>query len=207
MVDLSTMLLSETDVSCGGTICWMAPELLDPPRFGSSGRPTRASDCYALGMVIYEVGWAHSPPLPFIHLPQVLTGLRPFHRLCTYETVLAILRGEHPEEPLDAKSLGLSYELWRFVQLCWNESSSSRPTAQRLFDYLSPASLSWAPPPTYLANKIDVFGIGSSLAPSRNGKVKARELEILHGTNPYGLCHELYCGTTSWVGGRTGQAT
>jgi len=55
MVDLSTVL-SETLISTGGTFCWMAPELLDPPRFGSNGRPTRESDCYALGMVIYEVG-------------------------------------------------------------------------------------------------------------------------------------------------------
>jgi len=47
----------------GGTRRWMSPELLDPERFGipeSEGdRPTRQSDCYALGMVIYEVGvWA-----------------------------------------------------------------------------------------------------------------------------------------------------
>ena len=38
----------------------MSPELLYPERFGipeSEGdRPTRQSDCYALGMVIYEVG-------------------------------------------------------------------------------------------------------------------------------------------------------
>ena len=33
----------------------MSPELLDPLRFGSSGRSTRESDCYALGMVVYEV--------------------------------------------------------------------------------------------------------------------------------------------------------
>jgi len=39
----------------------MSPELLDPERFGlpdspEANRPTRRSDCYALGMVIYEVG-------------------------------------------------------------------------------------------------------------------------------------------------------
>jgi len=55
MTDLSAILLSETAVSPGGTLCWMSPELLDPPRFGSDGRPTRESDCYALGMVTYEV--------------------------------------------------------------------------------------------------------------------------------------------------------
>ena len=55
MTDLSTILLSETVVSSGGTLCWMSPELLESPP-GSNGRPTRESDCYALGMVIYEVG-------------------------------------------------------------------------------------------------------------------------------------------------------
>jgi len=43
----------------GGTRRWMSPELLDPERFGmpesEHNRPTRQSDCYALGMVIYEV--------------------------------------------------------------------------------------------------------------------------------------------------------
>ena len=44
----------------GGTHRWMSPELLHPERFGmpesESNRPTRQSDCFALGMVIYEVG-------------------------------------------------------------------------------------------------------------------------------------------------------
>ena len=43
----------------GGTRRWMSPELMDPERFGmpelEDNRPTRQSDCYALGMVIYEV--------------------------------------------------------------------------------------------------------------------------------------------------------
>jgi hypothetical protein len=34
----------------------MSPELLDPDRFGiSNSQPTKRSDCYALGMVVYEV--------------------------------------------------------------------------------------------------------------------------------------------------------
>ena len=40
----------------GGTTRWMSPELLYPEKFGGSdGRPTKQSDCYALGMVVYEV--------------------------------------------------------------------------------------------------------------------------------------------------------
>ena len=45
--------------TAGGTHRWMSPELLNPEMFGipqSEGdRPTSQSDCYALGMVIYEV--------------------------------------------------------------------------------------------------------------------------------------------------------
>lgn len=81
----------------------MAPELLDPSRFGSNGRSTRESDCYALGMVIYEVGWRRSSRLSFIHPSKVLTGFRPFHRLHAYEPVTAVLRGQRPEKPLDVE--------------------------------------------------------------------------------------------------------
>ena len=58
MTDLSTVVLSRTIIS-GGTHGWMSPELLDPQCFGSDGCPTRESDCYALGMVIYEVILLH----------------------------------------------------------------------------------------------------------------------------------------------------
>ena len=48
-----TSLMSFT---AGGTPRWMSPELLDPERFGASDdRPTKQSDCYAFGMVVYEV--------------------------------------------------------------------------------------------------------------------------------------------------------
>ena len=47
---------SLTSFTAGGTPRWMSPELLDPDRFGiKESRPTTQSDCYALGMTIYEV--------------------------------------------------------------------------------------------------------------------------------------------------------
>jgi serine/threonine protein kinase len=46
----------------GGTIKWMSPELLDPEKFGlKKSRPTKESDCYALGMVVYEVLSGQTP--------------------------------------------------------------------------------------------------------------------------------------------------
>jgi serine/threonine protein kinase len=65
MTDLSTIALSKTDISAGGTHAWMSPELLDPEKFGSDGCPTRESDCYALGMVIYEVTSSSQSRLPY----------------------------------------------------------------------------------------------------------------------------------------------
>ena len=149
MTDLSTFLLSETVVTSVGTFCWMSPELLDPPRFGSSGRPTRKSDSYAFGMLIYEVSGFRSRRRSHTYPPKVLTGLRPFYHFSAYTPVPAVLRGERPEKPREAESLGFSQALWGLVQSCWSESSSARPTAQQLFDYLSPASLTWVPPLEY----------------------------------------------------------
>ena len=57
----ASLISNDTVMSftAGGTYRWMSPELLDPELFGiprSEGdRPTKQSDCYALGMVIYEV--------------------------------------------------------------------------------------------------------------------------------------------------------
>jgi len=162
MVDLSTVVLSKTIASSGGTLCWMSPELLDPPRFGSNGCLTRESDRYALGMVIYEVSQWARPLWSLVYPSQVLTGLRPFHNIFAYTSVPAVLRGERPEKPLDAESLGISDTLWELMQLCWSESTSTRPTAQRLLGYFSSDSLTWVPHSVYPAITIDTFSIADS---------------------------------------------
>ena len=42
--------------TAGGSARWMSPELHDPEQFGiTDDRPTKQSDCYAFGMVLYEV--------------------------------------------------------------------------------------------------------------------------------------------------------
>ena len=57
----------------------------------------------------------------------------------------AVVRGERPEKPSQAESLGLSDALWELVLSCWNESSATRPTAQELLDCLSIVSQTWDP--------------------------------------------------------------
>ena len=92
---------------------------------------------------------------PLLTLFQVLTGLRPFHHIAACTPVFAIMRGERPRKPLDAGSLGFSETLWNLVRLCWSETSSTRPTAQSLLDYISPVSHSWTPPLVYPAKMAD----------------------------------------------------
>jgi len=78
-IDLSTIPLSATTVSSAGTVRWMSPELL----FDQSNPPTRKSDCYALGMVIYEASqlrssrWHTIYPSPGFDRPPTVSSPRP----------------------------------------------------------------------------------------------------------------------------------
>ena len=69
MADLGTAFFSETDVPSGGTFRWMSPELLYQSRYGTNSRPTPESDCYALGMVIYEASRSHSSRWSLVNRP------------------------------------------------------------------------------------------------------------------------------------------
>lgn len=48
--------ITSTGGKAEGTYRWMSPEIFMPSRFGlHKFELTKASDCYAIGMVIYEV--------------------------------------------------------------------------------------------------------------------------------------------------------
>jgi hypothetical protein len=50
-------ITTSTDGGTKGTYRWMGPELFYPDDFGlPKFQLTKESDCYAFGMVIYEVG-------------------------------------------------------------------------------------------------------------------------------------------------------
>ncbi|KAF9784798.1 kinase-like domain-containing protein [Thelephora terrestris] len=129
LIENGTISLSATAVSSAGTVPWMSPELLS----GKISKPTPQSDCYALGMVIYEV----------------LTGLPPFHDLGKHAVTPAVQRGKRPKRPSKSKSLGFSNALWKLVVRCLHKSPAARPTAQDLLQYLQRASHTWTPPPVY----------------------------------------------------------
>ena len=97
----------------GGAIPWMSPELLDPESFGlKKGRPTIESDCYALGMVIYEVLSRQAPFAP------------------ARAPILRILRGNRPVRPRGVQGASFTDGIWGMLELCWKPQPSERIDAK-----------------------------------------------------------------------------
>ncbi|KAF9643873.1 kinase-like protein [Thelephora ganbajun] len=105
----------------GGTIPWMSPELLDPESFDlKERRPTRGSDCYALGMVIYEV----------------LSGQAPFAAYSPFSALTKVLRGERPKRPQGEGGRLFTDGIWEVVELCWKREPGDRASAKDVFQCL-----------------------------------------------------------------------
>ena len=94
----------------------MSPELINPQQFGSEkGRPTQASDCYALGMVIYET----------------IGGRSPFHEHSDLNVVMKVVNGERPR-----RELFFPEELWKMLELCWAPQPRDRPSIKEVLQCL-----------------------------------------------------------------------
>ena len=116
-----------TTTTAGGTPLYMAPELLNPGKFGkTTSRPTQPADIYALGMVIYEV----------------LTGFDPFYdqRFGTFQLVCNVVGGARPTKPDNAEEIGFGNGTWDLVKECWRERSTKRPTVERVLAHLARVS-------------------------------------------------------------------
>ena len=109
----------------GGTTQWMSPELLDPGRFNlPEHRPTKESDCYALGMVIYEV----------------LSGQAPFAPLKPPSVIWKVLEGLRPRRPEGEAGVLFTDDIWRILALCWKHQPGERISAKVVLQCLEKTS-------------------------------------------------------------------
>lgn len=108
----------------------MSPELFDPEEFGlKDGRQTKHSDCYALGMVIYEV----------------LSGQVPFSWRHDYAIIGGIIKGERPRRPRGAVGAWFTDDIWSILECCWKPRPADRPNIKEVFRCLEKVSRSWTP--------------------------------------------------------------
>ena len=105
----------------GGTFRWMSPELLDPEDFGlTKSRPTKESDCYALGMVVYEV----------------LSGQVPFASNTSPVVIRNVLKGRRPARPHGEVGRQFTGAIWGVLELCWKRQPSERTSVEAVFQAL-----------------------------------------------------------------------
>ena len=130
--------LPSGSLAWGGTTRWMGPELINPQEFGlKAGRPTKFSDCYSLGMVIYETV---SGNLPFYKHPDPLV-------------VLKVSMGERPH-----RSVGFAESLWKILEQCWASQPSERPSVEGVLQCLDMCSELSVPPSLGTGGGMGDFG-------------------------------------------------
>ena len=125
----------------GGTFQWMAPELFD-----GESRPSKATDIYALGIVIYEVRRiaffgeivlkdrsrrsshtnGHSPWFFYFFVPGLV--------------------GKRPSRPPNRDILGHSDDVWMLMERCWDQTPSARPHITVILTLIEAVSHGWTSP-------------------------------------------------------------
>ena len=97
-----------------GSSRWLAPEIIDPPTKASSSPITasKPADVFAFAMLAVEV----------------FSGKVPFGNMRNESVVIQIASGKRPPKPQAAEQLGLSPEMWKFIEKCWSANPNKRPT-------------------------------------------------------------------------------
>jgi hypothetical protein len=149
MVDSDWPIITPEDMGSDAIRC-MIPELLDPLVFGRKKRyPTQASDCYALGMVIYEV----------------LSGQTPYASYSQPAMISKILDGERPGRPEGDAWVWFTAEIWEMLELCWKPEPDDRPSANNVLRCLQDATRPSWPTSTDADDQADIAVNDSGASP------------------------------------------
>ena len=126
-----TKFTASSSFTICGTVRWMSPELLDPDQVDpKDSKPTKASDCYALGMVIYEV----------------LSGQFPFEKFRDIIVIQKVMKGEWPERPEGVNGAWFTDDVWSMLNLCWAAQPEQRPSVDAVLECLEQVPRAWNPP-------------------------------------------------------------
>ena len=126
----------------------MSPELLDPEI--PIHQLTKYSDCYAFGMVIYEV----------------LSRRVPFHQYLGFIVASKVLKGDRPERPGGVERVWFEADdLWELLKQCWAPQPEDRPGIEDVLQCLEKISKSWiSPPPQLLATSLAADSLAGGLS-------------------------------------------
>ena len=105
----------------------MGPEFFDPEIRGHC--QTIHADCYAFGMVIYEV----------------LSGRVPFYQYAESIIPDKVFGGDRPEIPRGAEGAYFTGDVWEVLGRCWTSQPANRPKVEDVLLCLENVSESWVP--------------------------------------------------------------
>jgi len=129
-----------------GTVRWRAPEL-----FKRKATPTKASDVYGCGMILWEIA---SRKLPFADAADEITALS------------WIKDGEKEDIPADCPPV-----YGELVKQCFETNPGDRPTALQVVQYLDQHKLTGETPPEQYEEKSWHFDPATNMCVYNKGRV------------------------------------
>ena len=104
--------------SAVGTSRWLAPELINPPSDGSNMpvMESKAADVFAFG----------------IFAAELYTGAAPFETETPVVAAQNHGKGKRPEMSENAQQGGLTDEIWKLLERCWEQKPKKRPTMEEV---------------------------------------------------------------------------
>ena len=101
-----------------GTSRWLAPEIINPSA-DSNGVlvvESKPADVFAFAMFAVEI----------------FTGKIPFEELKNEAVVPWVLKGGRPKMPENVQAVGLTGEMWKLIENCWQHDPEERPTIEEV---------------------------------------------------------------------------
>ena len=105
-------------LGAGGISRWLAPEIIEPA-FDSNGMlpmESKPADVFSFAMFAVEI----------------FTGTVPFEKQTLTMAASRILHGERPEMPGNAPEVGLTSEMWKLLESCWQQDPKKRPAMEEV---------------------------------------------------------------------------